>query len=94
MNSFSKVMSVGTLLINLALATSLCYLWGLLNSIQIISYLTSFNTMVPANVISIYQFIYDMRSFNFFPFTLDSLLNKIGIKSGQDDAADHNERLL
>ena len=85
MNTVSKVMTVGTFFVNLALASSLSYLWGLINGIQIISYLPFFNTMVPANVISFYSFINDLQSFNFLPFSLDSTLNTIGITPGVHD---------
>ena len=80
-----KVMSAGTFILNSALSISLSYLWGLINSIQIISYLPFFNTMVPANVISFYNFLNDMQNFNFIPISLDSTMNKIGITPGEYD---------
>lgn len=91
-SSASKVISVGTFILNTALATSLSYLWGLINGIQIISYLPYFNTMVPANVISFYEFINDMQTFNFIPFSLDNAMDSIGITAGEYD--DKKLRLL
>ncbi len=50
--------------------------------------------MVPANVDSIYQFIYDMRNFNFFPFNFNSIMDVLGIKNGSNDDQGSDKRLL
>ena len=79
------MVTVGTFFINIALATSLSYLWGLINAIQIISYLPEFNTMVPANVVSFYSFLNNIQNYNFLPFSVNTVLNKIGVTAGEFD---------
>lgn len=83
MSSATNILTISSFAVNAALATSLSYLWGLINGIQVISYLTFFTTMVPANVSSFYEFLNDLQTFNFLPFSLKSTMDLIGITAGE-----------
>lgn len=56
----SKYVTIGSFFLSLTIATTLTYLWGLINSIQIITYLTQLNAFVPSNVASFYKSVDDL----------------------------------
>ena len=41
--------------------------------------------MIPANIYTFYLFLNDMQKFDYFPFTLDRIMDLIGITAGEND---------
>lgn len=52
---------------NIALATSLSLLWGMINTVQIIIYMPLMNVDFPPNAVFFYSFITDIAQFNIIP---------------------------
>ena len=59
---------------------SLSMLWGLVNGIQIIAYFMLLNLAMPANVIVVYEILYELATFDLIPldFVTDFLDEQVG----------------
>ena len=68
---------------NLLLSTSINLLWGMINALQIIGSLSSFNLYIPANVIDFYGFINNIQTFNFIP--TDKIFASLSLARDQNE---------
>jgi len=53
--------------INFLLSASLSFLWGMLNTLQLIVHLPLFSIVFPSNAVTFYSYIIGIASFNIFP---------------------------
>eukprot|EP00347_Sterkiella_histriomuscorum_P000144 403377002 len=70
-----KILVVGNLFFNLFMSTSLQYLWGMINQIQIITHLPINAVEIPSNTKFFFNIIIDISNFNIIPS--DDMLNKM-----------------
>eukprot|EP00347_Sterkiella_histriomuscorum_P007594 403348320 len=73
--SSTKILIVGNLFFNLFMSTSLQYLWGMINQIQIITHLPINAVEIPSNTKFFFNIIIDICNFNIIPS--DDMLNGI-----------------
>ena len=68
---------------NLALAGSLSVLWGLINSLQLVTHFPMTNLTFPINAKTYYSALLEISSFDMIP--TEDLTEVIGDEVGEDD---------
>ncbi|TNV87552.1 hypothetical protein FGO68_gene2096 [Halteria grandinella] len=66
---------MSNMVLNVVLASSLQYLWGMINVMQLIVHMPLMNLVFPANAVLFYNFIIDISNFDILP--VDSMENKL-----------------
>ena len=66
-NSSVKIYVVMNFVIQPAIAASLSLLWGLINGLQIVTFLLFFNIPIPANVLIVNEVLYEVANFDLIP---------------------------
>lgn len=71
----TTTLAVGSFALNLILAASLNYLWGMINTLQLIAHVPLFKLQFPANAAFMYSFIVMISNFDILPTDiLDDLM--------------------
>ena len=65
--NFSNAAMIGNFATNLFLSGAMTYLWGLLNSLQIVAHFPLINIMMPANAQMIFKTLIQIATFEFIP---------------------------
>ena len=68
------------LTINIVLSSSLALLWGLLNSLQIVAHFKLLNVVLPSNVKTYFDVMYEISNLSIIP--KDDITRFIMIKTG------------
>ena len=63
----SKTILATTVITNLLLRSTISQIWGMINALQIIAYMTYLNVYFPANVEIFFGFIINLSEFDIFP---------------------------
>ena len=72
-NSF-KASFMSNFVLSMAITGSLSTLWNLINSIQLINYMSLFASKNPGNVNSFMQFVEELAKFNLFGIDFDKII--------------------
>ena len=80
---FTNVVVVGNFMLNLLLSGTMTFIWGLLNSLQVVSHFPLINIMMPANAQYTFQTIVLIATFELIPTgdLIDGMEDGLGIRN-------------
>ena len=90
---FTNAAVVGNFAMNLLLSGTMTYLWGLLNSLQIVAHFPLINLMMPANAQMVFRMLVQIATFEFIPIgpLIEESETRIGIDNTEYSVTDNFE---